>query len=331
MGALKKPSLRAIVLIAAIVLCAFFLAQGSMNLLAAAVLPLDATVASGPRAARPGAARPQARASRDSTTILRRNIFDHETGPVDGTSVEEVAAADGPAELPVEVDPDAPLPACEGSVRLVGSVVNPRRPGWSFAAIIGASGKAMLYRPGMRVDDREVLAIREHRVVFRPNTGSPCQVTMFAEVVAGNTPHPARPAAPATPARPPVPPAPGGAISAADMASGIHRVSDTNFNVERSFVDQILAHQGELMRTARIIPHEQGGRVVGVKMYGIRRNSLLGKLGLQNGDMLRTINGFDMTSPDSALEAYARLRNADHLSLQVVRRGQPTTIDYNIQ
>ena len=115
------------------------------------------------------------------------------------------------------------------------------------------------------------------------------------------------------------------------MEAGINRVSDTSFNVQRTFVDQILAHQGELMRTARIIPHEQGGRVVGVKMYGIRRSSLLGKLGLQNGDMLRTINGFDMGSPDSALEAYARLRNADHLSLQVVRRGQPTTIDYSIQ
>jgi general secretion pathway protein C len=47
--------------------------------------------------------------------------------------------------------------------------------------------------------------------------------------------------------------------------------------------------------------------------------------------MLRTINGFDMTSPDSALEAYARLREAQRLSVAVTRRGQPVTIDYNIQ
>jgi general secretion pathway protein C len=47
--------------------------------------------------------------------------------------------------------------------------------------------------------------------------------------------------------------------------------------------------------------------------------------------MLRTINGYDMSSPDSALEAYARLRTADHLTLSIVRRGQPTTIDYNIR
>ena len=47
--------------------------------------------------------------------------------------------------------------------------------------------------------------------------------------------------------------------------------------------------------------------------------------------MLRTINGYDMSSPDSALEAYARLREANNLTLSVVRRGQAMTIDYNIQ
>jgi general secretion pathway protein C len=70
---------------------------------------------------------------------------------------------------------------------------------------------------------------------------------------------------------------------------------------------------------------------VGVKLYGIRKSSLFGKLGLQNGDLLRTINGFDMGSPDSALEAYAKLRSASNLSLAIVRRGTAVTMEYNIQ
>ena len=57
-------------------------------------------------------------------------------------------------------------------------------------------------------------------------------------------------------------------------------MSDTNYTVTRGLVDRLLANQAELMRTARIIPHEEGGRTVGVKLYGIRRNSLLGRLGL---------------------------------------------------
>ena len=68
-----------------------------------------------------------------------------------------------------------------------------------------------------------------------------------------------------------------------------------------------------------------------VKIYGIRRSSLLGRLGIQNGDMLRTINGFDLTEPDSVLEAYTRLRSAERLSLSVERRGQAVTMDYQVR
>ena len=51
----------------------------------------------------------------------------------------------------------------------------------------------------------------------------------------------------------------------------------------------------------------------------------------ENGDRLQTINGFDMTSPEKALEAYARLRTADHLTVQVNRKGSNTNLDYNIK
>jgi general secretion pathway protein C len=135
---------------------------------------------------------------------------------------------------------------------------------------------------------------------------------------------------------PPKPAAPAAVAEAAtssadaELDQGIKQVSDTKYSVRRSLVDKLLQNQGELMRSARVVPHEENGRVVGVKLYGIRKSSLFGKLGLQNGDMLRTINGSDMGSPDSALEAYAKLRSATNLSLALVRRGNAVTMEYNI-
>ena len=120
-------------------------------------------------------------------------------------------------------------------------------------------------------------------------------------------------------------------LSDAELDEGIEKISDSKFNIQRSLVDKALANQGSLMRAARVIPHEENGRVVGVKLYGIRRNSLLGRLGVRNGDMLRTINGFSMTSPDTALEAYSVLRTADKLSLAIKRQNNEMTIDYNIE
>src|SRR5262249_35426882 len=116
------------------------------------------------------------------------------------------------------------------------------------------------------------------------------------------------------PAAAPVPPPPAGGPGSVppDIASKIQRVSANEFNVDRQVVDKILENQAELMRSARIVPEQENGKVVGIRLFGIRPDTLLGTLGMENGDRLQTINGFDMASPEKALEAYARLRSADH-------------------
>jgi general secretion pathway protein C len=75
----------------------------------------------------------------------------------------------------------------------------------------------------------------------------------------------------------------------------------------------------------------QGEDVVGMQLGRIRAGTLLHELGLRNGDVLRTINGFDFSSPEQALHAYGRLRLADRLTLELQREGRATTIDIHIQ
>ena len=114
------------------------------------------------------------------------------------------------------------------------------------------------------------------------------------------------------------------------MAAGIKKISDTKYSVTRSFVDELLGDQSALMTQAKLIPHRKNGEVVGVRMIGIRRDSLLSRLGMRSGDMLKTINGYDMSKPNSALEAYTKLRSADALTLSMERAGKPITIDYTV-
>jgi general secretion pathway protein C len=103
------------------------------------------------------------------------------------------------------------------------------------------------------------------------------------------------------------------------------------FQIDRAVVDTILEHQVDLMRAVRIVPEQKEGKFVGIRLLGIRPQTLLGKLGLKNGDRLETINGFEMASPERALEAYARLRSAESLSVKVSRGGNPVTINLKIQ
>lgn len=319
----RQRRIIAAIVFATLGITAGLVSQGGTQLIASGVLPLDAG------SVEPlGNVEPTPPTPADPTGILRRNIFDHVTGRLD---IDEPVAVAEPETEPGEeevLDPDAPPPPCDGSMRLVGAFIRVRRPEDSFAAITSSAGEALLYQPGMQIDEREIVAIQHNRVILRPRTGSLCSLSMFAEAprVATAAPAPAAPAATKRPRRP----SPEG-LDPSELESGIQRVSDREYSIDRGLVNRLLANQAALMRTARVIPHEEGGHVVGVKLYGIRRSSLLGRLGIQNGDMLRTINGFDMSAPDSALEAYARLRNAERITINLQRRGQDQTIDYQIR
>ncbi|MDH3199981.1 MAG: general secretion pathway protein GspC [Myxococcales bacterium] len=310
------------IILATLALCAFFLAQGTTRVLAAELLDKE-EAKDGPRVGARIATNPEFLRRRDPAVILKRNIFDSSRGDL---TLEPVAEAIPGAPPAGEWDPSRPAPRCTGTLRLVGSVVSPNDPEWSFAAIAGNQGKTMLYRKGSNVDGSYVLSVRASSVVVQAAGAGACELSMFAEEEAVAKPLPATAERVST-----ILNDRNAGLSDEELDQGIEKISDTKFNIQRSVVDKVLANQGSIMKTARVIPHEEDGRVVGVKLYGIRRMSLLGKLGIRNGDMLRTINGFDMTSPDTALEAYSRLRTADALSLAVKRQNKEMTIEYNIQ
>ena len=115
------------------------------------------------------------------------------------------------------------------------------------------------------------------------------------------------------------------------ISDKIHKVSDTEFNVERSVLEEVLEKQASLMRGVRLRPRKNGSDVMGLQVSRVRRGTLLNEVGLKNGDVIKGINGFDLTDPQKALEAYGRLRTASELELSLVRNGKPTSIEFHIQ
>jgi len=90
------------------------------------------------------------------------------------------------------------------------------------------------------------------------------------------------------------------------------------------------AVQSALLTRVRVVPEQKDGRVIGIRLFGIGRDSLLALIGLQNGDRLESINGYFLGTPEQALAAYAHLRVASRLDVKVVRQGQPMTLGYRI-
>jgi general secretion pathway protein C len=122
-----------------------------------------------------------------------------------------------------------------------------------------------------------------------------------------------------------------GAPAAKDLGAGIVKVSDTNFKVPRSTVDEALNSLADLATQARIVPAFEGGKPVGFKLFSIKPNSLYSKIGLKNGDVINRINGYEINSPEKGLEIYGKLKDSQAITVDVKRRGKPTTLEYGIE
>jgi general secretion pathway protein C len=82
---------------------------------------------------------------------------------------------------------------------------------------------------------------------------------------------------------------------------------------------------------ARIVPAFKDGVSTGFKLFSIRPDSIYSKIGVQNGDVIRRINGYDLNSPEKALEVYSKLKEANRIDIELERSGSVVRKTYNIR
>ncbi|MBN2359185.1 MAG: PDZ domain-containing protein [Deltaproteobacteria bacterium] len=122
----------------------------------------------------------------------------------------------------------------------------------------------------------------------------------------------------------------GGSASKGPTGEGIRKINNNSYEVAQSEIDATLANLNSIATQARIVPNFQDGKANGFKLFSIRPGSLYSKIGIQNGDVVTRINGYDLSSPDKALEIYNKLKDSKQVTVDVVRRGKPETLDYRI-
>ena len=123
----------------------------------------------------------------------------------------------------------------------------------------------------------------------------------------------------------------GGDEMQSSIDSGIKKIDDNNYEIDKSLVEKVLLNPMAVAKGARVVPSMKNGKPDGFKLYAIRPSSAFARLGLANGDTLQSINGFELTSADKALEVYTKLREATSLEVEVTRRGKPVTLKYSIK
>ena len=258
--------------------------------------------------------------NRNGETIMRRNIFDSVTGSVlPGGEIQE-----SDAELAagfVDAGLEELLPCEEFPGQLVATIAAVDSE-WAFTTI-KQDQDTLLYRKGMSIEEYELTKITWRYVFFR-NNDSECYVDLWSPKKPESSRrenHRSRFSRRRE----------SKSSSDSTESSGIKQVSETKRVVDRSVINKAIEDPQALAKSARVLPYEKNGKVEGYKFYGIRRSSLLGQLGLKNGDIVHNINGVQITSPDQALAAYGKFRNAGKINVEVTRRGKPTKLEVEIQ
>jgi general secretion pathway protein C len=78
------------------------------------------------------------------------------------------------------------------------------------------------------------------------------------------------------------------------------------------------------MQSLRIVPETTpGGKgtIAGIRIFGVRPDSIMGRIGLENGDRIERVMGKPVATPDQALEVYAAMRTTKTIEIEINRRG----------
>lgn len=223
------------------------------------------------------------------------------------------------------------VPRCEG-VRVVATSQS-SDPLESVAVVQAANEpRGFVRRVGNSVGRRRVAFIGRNPVEWSPavwlsGTDGLCQAVLFDQ-----PPEPAKPS-PAQRLSTPTTLTPNRTSRALDPAivRGVSTLGAGTFRVERSAVESILERTTELLRSLKIRRARTDGKVVGFELRRVAPGTSLDVLGLKNGDVIQSINGFELTGPAQALQAYARLRAADNIHVKALRNGVPIELEYRIR
>ena len=127
-----------------------------------------------------------------------------------------------------------------------------------------------------------------------------------------------------------VPGRPTGARPPGGQLDGVRKLTDNRYEIDKAVIDSSLSNLNALATQARLVPSFKNGVANGFKLFQIQPGSLYSSIGIENGDVITRINGYEINSPDKALEIYSKLRESSHVTLELDRGGQNIKKDYSI-
>lgn len=119
--------------------------------------------------------------------------------------------------------------------------------------------------------------------------------------------------------------------ASAPVQGGVAQVSTDEFTVEEAELDRALENLPLLLTQARAVPFFKEGRAVGLRLFAIRAGSLFEKIGLQNGDVLKSVNGNSLGDLSQAMQLFQKLKEERNITVTLERNSMERQFRYDIR
>lgn len=109
--------------------------------------------------------------------------------------------------------------------------------------------------------------------------------------------------------------------------------NDDYKSVRRDLINSYIKNPKKIWSNISINEYRKNGKIIGFKVYGVKRGSVFEKLGLKRGDIIIKVNNIELNSIKSAFDIYNKVKNKEvtSLSLIVLRNNNEMELDYEIE
>ena len=112
--------------------------------------------------------------------------------------------------------------------------------------------------------------------------------------------------------------------------AGIRQLGPNRYMLDRATVDSNIKNMAPLFTEIRATPQLENGVADGFLLSEIQPNSIFQQIGLQDGDLLKAVNGQNVGDPAKALTLLQSLQGQSVITLNLVRNGVPQLVYYRI-
>jgi len=119
--------------------------------------------------------------------------------------------------------------------------------------------------------------------------------------------------------------------STAPPAASSSRGQVVTYNISRNLVQESLNNLATVMSQARVEPNIQGGKPEGFRISQIQSGSLLNSMGFRNGDVIKSVNGQEISTTEDAMRLYEAMKGSSFFQVGILRDNRPQTIQVRVR